>query len=860
MAVAALACAASLLAPAAPVRSAPRPLAMDDVLALTRIDRATISPDGEWVAVVVQRGAGPGEVYGRTLYEFDPSRGDVWLVSRRSGEKRNLTNGQPAAAGFWCATWSPDGSKIAMLSTRPEGKEPRGGDNVRLYVWDRATGTISRMSDAGMVAQTMGGSPIGRLDLRGGADESSVAHRCSDEENAPFAWLDNRRLLAVTLPSGGVSSLIDAFERPVRHAEATLRAMRSGAEPTFTAVGSGAERTIRDEGANSAVLRTVDVATRASATVATVPTYPFRGELTLSIAPSGRRVAVLATVGTIPPAPEQQSPSRDGAWATEKRLGFIDLAPNAPLRWVRPTAPARYPLELYGWSPDSRAVALRARDSADAKATPLFVASADTLSLAPPGAETTSVGTEAAGSDNPHPRPVLWVDEQRLLARVNGPREDWWLIAPGVAPIKVTANAANPPAEFRRSKDGSFVALVDDRVMRLNLSSATLEPLAARPLPGANAVAWPEDPERPTSELIVAAYLPDGGRNLQRIALGGTLPASRPIAFPTNMQLFDAADGIALARAPTPTGLFLRQISFVDNASRDMLALNRHFASVDWGKTMLIDYRGEEGQALKAAVILPPGYKVGQRYPVIVWVYAGYRVAGLDDYWLDPYLPGFYNLQLYAANGYVVLIPSMPIDRRGPKADLFLEVGKGALPAVDRLIDLGIGDKDRLGVMGQSRGGYSVYSLVTQTSRFKAAVAMAGITDLAASYVQFDASARGYPGIEHEKSDNWSILPQFGLGTPPDRDYARYWRNSPLAYVDRVDTPLLMIHGEYDNRNPMAQAETFFYSLYRQGKTARLLRYWGEDHGLSESPGNMRSIFDETIGWFDKYLGGPAVH
>ena len=114
-------------------------LAIDDVLDTVSLDRATFSPDGEWVAAVVQRAARVGEVFGRTAYETDPSRSDVWLISRRTGERRNLTQGASSAAGFWCATWSPNGRKLGMLSTKPEGDEPRGGDNVRLYIWDRDT-------------------------------------------------------------------------------------------------------------------------------------------------------------------------------------------------------------------------------------------------------------------------------------------------------------------------------------------------------------------------------------------------------------------------------------------------------------------------------------------------------------------------------------------------------------------------------------------------------------------------------------------------------------------------------------------------------------------------------------------------
>ncbi len=217
-------------------------------------------------------------------------------------------------------------------------------------------------------------------------------------------------------------------------------------------------------------------------------------------------------------------------------------------------------------------------------------------------------------------------------------------------------------------------------------------------------------------------------------------------------------------------------------------------------------------------------------------------------------MPGIFNLNLYAAKGYVVLVPSIPLDGPNGRSDVLQRIPDGVLPAVDRLVALGIVDPNRLGVLGQSFGGYSVYSLVGQTDRFKAGVAIAGDTDLAATFEEFDPTSRGYPGIEHEKSDNWLIADQFGLPSPPWRDEERYSRNSPISFVDRVNTPLLMIHGDLDIRSAPSQAERFFYALYAQGKTAELVRYGGESHSLAQSPANVRDAFERIIGWFARYI------
>lgn len=852
-----------------PSDAAARLLSIDDVLGLSRVDRAVISPDGEFIAIVVHRPARAGEVFGRTYYDLDPSRGDIWLVSRRTGERRNLTQGAGLAAGFWCPAWSPDGRRLAMLSTKPEGSEPRGGDNVRLYTWNRDTGTLERVSQAPMMSQSMGGSPMYRVDLRGGADRSRTAHRCSQEENAPFAWLDNRRLLAVTLRPDAVSGLIDPHLRPFRHGIETARALRGGSAPTVTAVASGSARQDSKLTSEAAVLRKVDVASGASDAVAALPIYPFRSELSLAIAPDGKRIAVLAPIGGIPPATGVRSPHFDDAWSVVKRLGFVDLAPGSTLRWAPVSVAARYPLELYDWSPNSRQVAFRARADSTMTSAGLFVTSLPDLSTLGLGGSM-SIGGAFAGSAYSPDEPVLWVDDRRLLARLRwaqaagaanaGPqRSDWWLLSAGSEPENITSALAKPPGQFRRRSNGSLFAMVGERLMEFDLNQRRLKPIAGSQLPAQSGVVWPRDPALETSHLVAAGQGPGGSQEMRLLAVGGA--TSRAIDLPQGAQLLDVdfREQVATWRHSDSTGSFVRETSFADGARRDLLSLNHHLASIDWGRTMLVEYRGKGGAELKGAVILPPGYREGQRYPTITWVYPGYRVEDLNDYWLDAHLAGIYNLQLYAARGYVVLIPSIPIDR-APSADIMADIEKGVLPAVDRLVKLGIADPQRLAVMGQSFGGYGVYALVTRTNRFRAAVAMAGITDFAAFYTQFDSTARGYPAIEHEKSLNWSLLEagHLGLGVPPFEDRALYRRNSPLGFAERVQTPLLLIHGEHDVRAPMSQAESFFYSLYRQGKTARLLRYWGENHGLTQSPANVRDILHETLSWLDRYLTTPG--
>jgi dipeptidyl aminopeptidase/acylaminoacyl peptidase len=363
-------------------------------------------------------------------------------------------------------------------------------------------------------------------------------------------------------------------------------------------------------------------------------------------------------------------------------------------------------------------------------------------------------------------------------------------------------------------------------------------------------LAGPIDPARPTSHILVS----DGNDDYRRVPLDGDSP---PESFTLPPRIDVAAFGPShlLWRDAAGDGLFLRE-AVAGGATRDLLAVNRHLADIDWGEVRVIDYRAADGTPLKAQAILPPGFREGQRYPVLTWVYPGYTISGPDGYFVQRQMAGFYNLHLYAARGYVVLIPSMPLRRDAERNETYPDIPGGVLPAVERLVELGIADPDRVGVLGQSFGGYGVYALVTQTRRFRAAVAMAGITDVTLLYNEFERAARGYPNIEHEKSGSFAIIErgQWGLGASPDEARALFERNSPLNYAERVETPLLMIHGEYDKRAQLSHAESFFYALYRRGRTARLLRYWGESHSLAQSPANVRDIYQETVAWFDRYL------
>jgi dipeptidyl aminopeptidase/acylaminoacyl peptidase len=267
-----------------------------------------------------------------------------------------------------------------------------------------------------------------------------------------------------------------------------------------------------------------------------------------------------------------------------------------------------------------------------------------------------------------------------------------------------------------------------------------------------------------------------------------------------------------------------------------------------FGETRLIDWRTEEGKELHGGLILPVGYQEGQRYPLIVCVYGGDGLseavhafsgsAGCD-----------FNLQLLATRGYAVLYADS-ITRRGtPISDL----AKSVLPGIDRAIELGFADPERIGVMGHSYGAYSTLALIVQSARFKAAVSVGGMSDLLSTYGQMegDGTPRGVL---------WAEEDQGNLGGSPWEYRDRYIENSPFFYFDRVQAPVLLIHGAADFTVAPWLGDQTFVGLRRLGKEVTYVKYRNGGHSSSEwNYADRVDYYNRVIAWFDKYLKDRPV-
>lgn len=246
-------------------------------------------------------------------------------------------------------------------------------------------------------------------------------------------------------------------------------------------------------------------------------------------------------------------------------------------------------------------------------------------------------------------------------------------------------------------------------------------------------------------------------------------------------------------------------------------------------------YKSFDGLEIEAALLKPPGYDGKAKLPLVVRVH-----GGPTGRWRDSIESWG---QLLAARGYAVLYPNV----RGSigYGQKFTEMNrsdwgggdfKDVMAGVDDLIAKEIADPERLGIGGWSYGGYMAAWAVTQTTRFKAAVAGAGMSDLISEYGTEDGPS----------SDEWF------WGTPYEKPEG-FLNGSPILYVKNAKTPALILQGEADTIDPPGQSQELYRGLKRYGVATELVMYPREPHGFRE-PKHRVDMLTRLVDWFDRYL------
>ena len=280
--------------------------------------------------------------------------------------------------------------------------------------------------------------------------------------------------------------------------------------------------------------------------------------------------------------------------------------------------------------------------------------------------------------------------------------------------------------------------------------------------------------------------------------------------------------------------------------ARQVTATNPFLGEYAWGRSELIDYTSARGEPLQAALHYPAHYEPGRKYPMIVYFYE--ITSNQLHTFSAPSERTPYNPTVFTQDGYFVLRPDITYRDRNPG----LSAVEALVPAVDRVIELGLVDPKKVGIVGHSWGAYQTAFTVTQTDRFAAAVAGAPLTDLISMYLSIYWNSGGTDARIFEIS-------QGRMAVPPWDDIQAYMKNSPLFNIATLNTPLLVAFGDKDGAVDWHQGIELYNAARRADKDLVLLVYEGENHSLAKKP-NQLDYHRRIRQWFAHYLKGePAA-
>ena len=298
--------------------------------------------------------------------------------------------------------------------------------------------------------------------------------------------------------------------------------------------------------------------------------------------------------------------------------------------------------------------------------------------------------------------------------------------------------------------------------------------------------------------------------------------------------------GLVRQTSDTPGDVYVASVS--DFAPVQISRVNADVKLPPVGRTEVIRWKSKDGKEIEGLLTYPVGYQAGRRVPLILNIHGG--PAGV---FMQTYLGGrgVYPLATFSARGYAILRPNPRGSsgygtefRRANMKDWGMGDYQDLMTGVDRVIEMGVADPERLGVMGWSYGGFMTSWVVTQTKRFKAASAGAPVTNL----MSFNGTA-----------DIPSFVPDyFGVQSWDAIDV--YQKHSPMFNVKGVSTPTMIQHGEADVRVPISQGYEFYNALKVQGVPTRMLVLPRQPHGPTE-PRMQLAAMKANLDWFDKYIG-----
>ncbi|MGH7669080.1 MAG: prolyl oligopeptidase family serine peptidase, partial [Gemmatimonadaceae bacterium] len=289
--------------------------------------------------------------------------------------------------------------------------------------------------------------------------------------------------------------------------------------------------------------------------------------------------------------------------------------------------------------------------------------------------------------------------------------------------------------------------------------------------------------------------------------------------------VFERSDG------DRPNEVYAAGRDFTD--ARALTTLNPQLAGVALSHTELVSYLNVDGKKMYGVLYYPYGYQPGKKYPLVAEVYETFFDNGYNE-----------NMNLLAARGWFVLHPSVDL-HVGYPGEAWV---KGVTDAINSLETRGLVDGTKLGVEGQSYGGYAVNLLITQTDRFAAAVNISGKVDVISFLGDSPKiGTRNYNAAEEGQDRLGATLWQAPM---------KYIQSSAIFAADRITTPLLMLTGKDDWNVPYTNEREMYYALRRLGKEAVWVQYAHAGHGAGRAgtPDEFADHWTRIFDWFGTHF------
>ena len=260
-----------------------------------------------------------------------------------------------------------------------------------------------------------------------------------------------------------------------------------------------------------------------------------------------------------------------------------------------------------------------------------------------------------------------------------------------------------------------------------------------------------------------------------------------------------------------------------------------------WGSAELVNYTSSDGVELNGILYKPDNFDANKKYPMMVYFYER-SSDGLHRYVTPAATRASINYSFYVSRGYLVFVPDIPYKTGYPGQSCYNAI----VPGIQSIVKRGFVNEKKIGVQGHSWGGYQIAYLVTRTNLFACAESGAPVSNMTSAYGGIRWASGMSRMFQYEQT-------QSRIGAPLWQAQDLYIENSPIFFVENIQTPLLILHNDNDGAVPWYQGIELFVAMRRLNKPAWMVNYNGEPHGINK-PENRLDFTKRMQQFFDHYL------